>query len=301
LKRDETGLSLGELVVVVALAGLVGGVIALTISRQQRFYRSASELHYAREGVRDAIEVLSEDIRGMSVSDTVRLAGDSAIEFFANIGSSVACQVAGTEVGLPAAHSQGNSLSAFLTEPDTGDLAMFYAVSATGSDEWETHRIQAFATRSLATACAAATGMSSVSEASASGFLLTLATPLSGNLRPGSPIRFLRRVRYSLYHASDGKWYLGYRRCNAVGASSCGVVQPVSGPYRPYSANIRSSGLGFEYFDSAGHALDPTDVRFALARVDISARSESSELLSMYGTGTGISDSATASVAIRNR
>jgi hypothetical protein len=79
--------------VVIALAGLIGGTIIGTITRQQRFYRGASELLYVREGVRDGMEVLSADIRGVSLADTVRLAADSAIEFFATIGASVACRL----------------------------------------------------------------------------------------------------------------------------------------------------------------------------------------------------------------
>ena len=136
-------MSLAELVVVVALASLVGGAVVVTINRQQIFYRGVSDLHYA-------MEVMSTDIRGMSVSDTIVLRADSAIEFFASIGSSVACQSDGNQIGLPAAHSRTNSLSAFLIEPDTGDVVVFYVRSAEGREEWERHRIAGFSSRSLA-------------------------------------------------------------------------------------------------------------------------------------------------------
>src|ERR1700693_2402186 len=105
LNRERRGLSLAELVVVIALAGLVGGTIVATITRQQRFYRGASELLDVREGVRDAMEGLSTDLRGMSVADTARLAADSAIEFFATIGGSVVCKIGANDIGLPPAHS----------------------------------------------------------------------------------------------------------------------------------------------------------------------------------------------------
>ena len=96
------GVTLAELVVVLAMLGLVGSTIGLSLVRQQRFYRGATELLRSREGVRDAMELLSTDIRGMSIADTVRLLADSAIEFFANVGSSVVCEpLAGTAVGLP--------------------------------------------------------------------------------------------------------------------------------------------------------------------------------------------------------
>jgi type II secretory pathway pseudopilin PulG len=302
LRRVRRGLSLTELVVGMALAGVLGAVIAVTLTRQQRFFRGAAELHYVRENVRDALEVLSTDIRGMSVSDTVRLRADSAIEFFANISSSVVCQIVGNEVGLPSAHTSANSLSAFVSEPDTGDLAVFYGRSESGTESWERHRIAGFGSRTLASSCPAASGISQQSEIDAGGrgFIVTVATPLGGDVTVGSPVRFVRSGRYSLYNASDGDWYLGYRRCNAVGGSACGAIQPVSGAYRPYSSDPRSSGLLFEYFDATGQSLGPAATPLALARVDLTARSESAHQL-VFGTRSNrISDSATVSLAIRS-
>ena len=301
LVGDRRGLSLVELIVVLAIAGLVGGAIGATLVRQQRFYRGATELLYARQGVRDALEVLSTDIRGMSPADTVRIFADSAIELFATIGTSVVCQGMANDVGLPAARASGNSLSAFLIEPDSGDLALFHTYSADSGEHWQRYRISSFAPRSLASTCPVASRMSQGSDfvAGATGFVLTLATPLRSGVRPGAAVRFVRRGRYSLYRASDGEWYLGYRRCNAVGPSVCGAVQPVSGPYRRYSANRAATGLLFEYFDVAGRRLDPGSP-LAIARVDVTARTESGQLLSTRAQSGRISDSATVSIAIRN-
>jgi prepilin-type N-terminal cleavage/methylation domain-containing protein len=300
----RNGLTLVELLVAIALAGLVGGTIVATITRQQQFYRSASEVLYVREGVRDAMEVLSTDVRGASVADTVRLAADSAIEFFATIGGSFVCQIVANDVGLPVARSSGNTLTGFLNVPDTGDLALFHLDSAGANERWERHRIAAFSERPLALSCPPASGLSQQSdlELGAKGFVLTLTTPLGGDVKRGAVVRFIRRARYSLYHGSDGDWYLGYRRCNAVGSSACGVVQPVSGAYRAYNRDPRVTGLLFEYFDAAGQALEPGVAPVGLARVDITARSESEHHLPA-GTpfARRIADSATVSVAIRNR
>jgi hypothetical protein len=303
MQRHRHGVSLAELVVVVALAGVVGGAVAVTINRQQLFYRGVSDLHYAREGVRDAMEVMSTDIRAMSVSDTVRLRADSAIEFLAGIGSSVVCQSAGNQIGLPARHSEGSSLSAFLVEPDTGDIAAFYTRSAEGREEWERHRIAGFSSRSLATSCPPSSGLSAQADldAAMTGFVVTLADPLPGGIKAGVPVRFLRRARYSLYRASDGHWYLGYRRCNAAGASTCGPVQPLSGPYGAYSADPQVTGLSFEYFDAQGHPLGPSDSPLMLARVDITARSERSHPAAKSGQADRVPEAATISVAVRNR
>jgi prepilin-type N-terminal cleavage/methylation domain-containing protein len=296
---SRRGVSLIELAVVLSLLGVIGAVIGTTLLRQQRFYRGATELLYAREGVRDALEVLSTDIRGASIADTVRVLSDSAIELFANVGSSVVCQIAGgIEVGLPGpSPARGNALTALLVEPDTGELVLFYDDSP-GADRWERHRIAAFSSRSQSTSCPDSGAFSR--GVGVGGLVLALAAPLSGQIRPGAPVRFIRRGRYSLYRASDGEWYLGYRRCNAVGVSSCGPIQPLSGPYRGYNADRRATGLLFEYFDEQGRRLDAESSPLFLARVDITARAGSRQAMVVEGRSWGSADSATVSIAVRN-
>src|SRR2546423_12892821 len=148
------GFTILELAVVLGILGLVGSAVGMTLLRQQRFYRGASELLYAREGVRDALDVLSTDIRGSATSDTIRLATDSAIELFANIGSSVVCDRSSpTAVGLPPAWSAGVALTGLITQPDTGDLALFYASASENGEHWERHRIAGFTARPLAITC----------------------------------------------------------------------------------------------------------------------------------------------------
>ena len=304
-RQDRTpyGFTLIELVVVLAILSVIGGAIGITLLRQQRFYRGATELLYAREGVRDAIDLLSTDIRGMATADTVRLLADSAIEMFASVGSSVVCQVVGNEVGLPGeVRPPGNTLSAFVTQPDTGDLALFYSDSIEAASEWERHRIAAFSVRSLAATCPASTGFSDAGaiDAGAPGFVVTLSTPLSSHVVRGAPVRFIRRARYSLYRAGDGDSYLGYRRCNALGPPACGSIQPLSGPYRDYSRNPGSTGLLFEYFDVRGARLGADASPSALARVDVTARAESRQRILVEGRSRSYGDSATVAVWVRN-
>jgi hypothetical protein len=214
----------------------------------------------------------------------------------------VVCQATDKEVGLPRAAPSGNTLSAFVTEPDTGDLALFYHPAA-NAGSWERHRVAAFSTRSLATVCPALSGFASAGDIAAGldGFQATLDAPLSPEVRPGAPVRFVRRGRYSLYRASDGEWYLVYRRCNAIGASSCGAIQPLSGPYRPYNSDPVATGILFAYFDSHGNRLAPSSSPLDLARVDLTARAEGKQSLLVEGRSFKPADSATVSVAIRNR
>jgi len=298
-ERSPRGVTLIELAVVLALLGIVGSIIGTCLLRQQRFYRGAGELLGARENVRDAMEVISTDIRGLAVADTVRALGDSAIEFFANIGGAVVCSnVIGAEVGLAGSSGpRGNTLTALVSAPDSGDLAVIYrAGNDTVAPGWERARIASFTPRSLTTICpdssAFAVGVGG------QGFLLTLATPLTSGVAAGNPVRFIRRSRYSLYRAGDGEWYLGYRRCNAIGPSVCGAVQPLSGPYRAYGSDSTASGMRFEYFNGRG---EPTTSAAELARVTITARSESRHRIPIDGRQWRPADSATVSIAVRNR
>jgi type II secretory pathway pseudopilin PulG len=294
-------MTLIELAVVLALAGIVSAAIGTTLLRQQRFYRGASELLGARENVRDALEVLSTDLRGLSVADTVRLVTDSAVEFFANIGASVACvSGAGVEIGLPGSDGlRGNTLTALLTQPDTGDLALIYRYSNDADGVWERHRISGFASRPLGSSCPDSSGLSRGN--SGSGFVLTLLAPPSDTIRAGSPIRFVRRGRYSLYAAGDSEWYLGYRRCDALGGSACGAVQPLSGPYRPFSSDRSRTGLLFQYFDANGDPITDPAAAMSLARIDLTARSDSRQRIATGSRDGMPGDSATLSIAVRNR
>lgn len=303
MTKHRVGWSLIELVTVLAIAGLASGTVVSTITRQQKFYRGAADLRSARENVRDALEVLSTDITGMAAADTIGLRADSAMEFFAGIGASVVCRVSSNDVGLPGYHASGNSLSAFLVEPDTGDVALFYINSGTDTSRWEPYRIAAFASRTLGSSCPVSTGFSTEADvdSSLSGYVVTLVGPLRADLlTPGAPVRFARRGRYSLYHAGDGAWYLGYRRCNAVGASVCGGIQPLSGPYRGYSSDPRATGLLFEYFDAAGRRIDLAGSSLALGRIDVTARGAIVHA-PMASEQRTISDSAIISIALRNR
>jgi prepilin-type N-terminal cleavage/methylation domain-containing protein len=296
------GFTLIELAMVLAILGVVGSAIGFTLLRQQRFYRGAEEVLYAREGVRDAVEILSTDIRGMAIADTARLLADSAVELFSSIGSSVVCQIAGPEVGLPGIVApRGNTLTSFLTQPDTGDLALFLRDSVEAGSLWERHRIASLSSRLVSAVCPASTGFMETGDAGTLAFLITLSTPLSGHVGRGAPVRFIRRGRYSLYRSADGDWYLGYRRCNALGPSACGTIQPLSGPYRAYSSNALATGLLFEFFDGVGARFGAGSSALALARVDVAARAESRHRLEVEGRAWTPADSAMLSIAVRNR
>lgn len=295
IPRSHPGMSLAEIAIVIALLGVIGATIGSAMLHQQRFYGDARDLLQAREGVRDAMEVLSMDLRGASSSDTVRLMADSAVELFTGIGTSVVCRTIQSNSFALAEESPGNALSSFLLYPDTGDIALLYRDSADAAgSHWERHRITAFAPS------AAGSGCLLYGIEPAEGFVLTLQAPPNSEVRSGTPVRFVRRGRYSLYRSSDAEWYLGYRRCNALGPSLCGTIQPVSGPYRRYSSDRSKTGFLFEYFDARGERVT-ADSPLGVARIDITARAESRRRRRIGQPDDLLAASASGSVAIRNR
>lgn len=296
------GFTLIELLVATAIAGLAAVAMTMTLSRQQRFYSSASEILDVRGQARDGADVLVSDIRSASVARFgFPVTTDSAIEMYTTIATSVACNApAGATIGLPPiVLSRANTLTSMLFQPDTGDLAVLYAApTVPDSSKWEIVRISAFASRTLASSCPPSTGFTSSADASAGGYQVTLAQAPSVAVRKGAPIAFIRRVRYSLYKSSDNEWYLGYRRCG-VSSGVCAAIQPVSGPYRGY-ASSSSSGLSFRYFNAYG--AEATVPSTAIARVDIVLRGKTSRAVSLTGDSrTAFRDSLVVSVSPRNR
>jgi hypothetical protein len=279
----------------ISALGLIGTAIASALLHQQRYFRHARDVLGVREGIRDAVEVLSTDLRSAARSDTIRVMSDSAVEFFAGIGGAVVCRsLSPNTFALSAESASGATLTSFHTLPDTGDLALLYVAAPDGgSRAWERHRILAFAESAPLGDCLAD------GSPPKDGYRLTLAAPPVGHAGRGVPVRFIRRGRYSLYRASDREWYLGYRRCNAVGAG-CGGIQPVSGPYRRHSVTPAETGFLFEYFDARGDPVRSFASPLDVARVEITARAQRPGGR-IFGAGPAVADSGTTSIALRNR
>ena len=309
MKQPRAGFTLIEMIVATAIAAVVGTTLMLTLRRQERFYSSSAQMLQVRAQLRDGGDVLTSDIRGAAIERYgFPLMTDTAVEFFSTIGSSVVCE---TPVGQtlflpPDTVSSGATLTSLLATPDTGDIALIYAMrgGVPDSAQWVDARIAAFATRSLSSSCPPSTGFASSADVAAGerGYALTLTPSVPTGIRKGAPVRFLRRGRYSLY-ASGGEWYLGYRRCSAVGLSSCGTIQPVSGPYLSYRGQQSpDAGLAFHYFDAGG--AEVTDEAFSrlVSRVDIVLRGATAREVALSGDArVRYRDSAVVSVSPRNR
>ena len=306
--RLRKAFTLVEVLLATTIAGGAAAFMIGTLVRQQKFYSSAGASLDSHAQLRDAADVLTTDIRSAAVALLgLPVMRDSAIEMFTTIATSVVCTAPSATAATfpPAVLASGTTLTSMLAMPDTGDIALVYTYppGLPDSGSWEALRIGAFNTRSVISGCSVATGFTTDADATGTGtaFGVTFTSAPARALAPGLPVHFVRRARYSLYKSSDNKWYLGYRRCSPSGSSACSAIQPVSGPYDPYSSTA-ASGLAFRYFDAAGTPLGPTALSNEVARVDITIRGRSARNANLAGDAvTSYRDSIVMSVSPRNR
>jgi prepilin-type N-terminal cleavage/methylation domain-containing protein len=298
------GFTLIEFLIATALAGIVAAAITTTVVRQQRFYAAAQEQLELRNRLREAANILSADLKGAAVSELgVPFMSDTAVELFTSVGSSIVCTLVANVIGLPPQTlARGNTLTSIVAVPDTGDLALIYGspYNLRDSGSWTQNRIAAMTSRAASSACPSPTGFTTAPDVApgTTAWQLTLANSPAEEIRPGSPIHFVRRSRYSLYK-SGGQWYLGYRRCNALGPSLCGAIQPVSGPFLPYSSG-GAGGLGITYYNKAGAIINSSQSG-SLARIDVVIRSNRPEFRTLTEPSSIAPETVKVSIALRNR
>jgi type II secretory pathway pseudopilin PulG len=300
------GFALAELLVSILLIAIIGGAVAAGLRRQQQVFRSIAVMVSTRGEARDAAEVLAADLSSASPMDSLTLAVDSAIEFFSLIGASVGCDSApGYVIRLPPEEPRsGRRLTTLLAAPDSGDVLLLFnddSAATAGEPRWDRHVIAAVSSASAGSVCPSATGFTTAADQSAPAYILTLSGPASGGIARGAAVRILRRARYSLYRASDSRWYLGQRRCGSLGPSACGAIQPVSGPYMPY-AGAGPSGIALRYLDAASAPVWAPGGTSRVALVEVTVRVQARTPVRLGGPASyQFQDSAALSIALRNR
>lgn len=306
----RSGFTLVELMIVMILLGLVVGGLVRVLAGQQRFYRSASELMDSRSQVRQAAFLLPADLRAASIAGgDIIAASDSSIDFRTTIGSSVVCTATAGYITMPPlVLSSGQTLTAWRFEPSTSDGMYVYNDGATPKavdDSWTAFTITDWAP--TVGACpigvpgAVPNSYVGLLDATRDSYVAWVTPNVPATIAVGATVRFTRRVQYALYVAGDGKTYLGLRDCaNNV----CGAIQPVSGPYRPYSGAGQRNGITFDYFDTDGGPLDPSfGGNLALiARIRVTVRGQTESAVAIPGMAPQQkTDTLTMHVGMRNR
>jgi prepilin-type N-terminal cleavage/methylation domain-containing protein len=295
------GFSTVELIVVLVVAGVLSAAIATLLRRQQRFYTRAARLVEHRVSLRDATSILPAELRALSPSGgDVLVASDSSLEIRATIGAGIACNVAvgGTAVTIaPVATLRGTALAAFSTSPQPGDVALVFDAGAPDDsldDRWTTRDVASV--DAIDANCPSPLDATELAGQLASQLRFGIGSPLAPSVRPGTFVHVVRRVRYRLYRAGTGDWYLGYSEWDGAGFT---VVQPVSGPFAAYSRSAASTGLLMRYLDANGvEVILGADVR-QITRVEVVARSVLSGGLST--DAAELRDAQDVTVRMRNR
>ncbi|MEX1185164.1 MAG: prepilin-type N-terminal cleavage/methylation domain-containing protein [Gemmatimonadaceae bacterium] len=294
-RARRSGFSLVELIVILALSTIVMGGLTSVLVRQQRFYRGTADLIETRSQIRQAAGIIPYDLRGVStVGGDILELSETAMLFWATIGQAVACAPAASATSIavpPLALANNNILASFTLTPQAGDTIYVYhdgGTIASGDDYWHAYGITGPPTSSLAQ-CASLTGLA---DATTSRYAFPLSEPLRPDISEGTPLRFVRRTRYTLFQAADNAWYLGYCSPDCAGVAP----QAIAGPFLPAGAG--TAGVAFSYQDAAGNV---TAVPANVAQVGIVVRGQTRGLVDLGYKNAQVGDSLRLSVALRNR
>ena len=284
------GFSLAELLVAIVLACAIGAAVMDSAVHQQRFFAADARAAVAHAAVRQAVDVLSADLRAITPADgDLYLTAPDHVDLRMLLGASVLCTITAARdaaVLPPLRAASALGLTSWVAAPAAGDTLLVFDAGAPGpgDDHWARHVL--VADPASGAACPVSSGFTANAAEAAAGWSVRLSPPLAGTVMPGAAIRFVRRARFELYRAADSKWYLGFSDCLSTRATPCAVVQPVSGPYD-------AAGIRFSYLDSLGAGAPPLAVAGITVSVVASAAGASP-------AGAPSRDSARAVIAPRN-
>ena len=273
-RRSRCGLTLAEVLVVLAILGLAAASVGRIGVRQQAHYRDFADRLLARSRLREGMTLLSAELRDISPEAGDLYPGelrDASIAFRASAGSFVLCAPApgGTTVIDVIDSITDDDPSTASDPPSAGDSLWLYDAGPTSAgvdDRWIAALVDAVSHVTRSCASDAPTTVRRVAR-------LSLTAPVTSLTEPHAPVRIFRRVRYALYASADGYSYLGFSDCRPIVRSPpCSPLQPISGPYEAHrAADPGRSGLVLTYLDRSGM---PTSDPLAVARIDIALRAQ---------------------------
>jgi hypothetical protein len=227
------------MIVVLTLSAIVSAAAVTALAGTERYMRRSRATSDARRTLREAGWVLSSELRAAS-PDSLRVRGDTAVDLLGLVGVSALCVSSGTVLVLPPDAAEGGlPYSSWRASPESGDAVAVF--DTTGGGAWRTAVVESAATRTDGAGCRPSSGLLSAADSAARRPVMRIVLRSSLDSAAaivGAPVKVLRSARYALTRAADGSWSLSYRRCTG---SSCGVAQPVAGPFAAPS----DSGLAF--------------------------------------------------------
>jgi hypothetical protein len=215
------------MIVALVLGAIVSAAGATALAGAERYTRAARDASAARRTLREAEAVLASELRA-AAADSLRVRGDTAVDFPGLVGVSVACASSGTLLVLPPDVAAGGyPYSSWRASPEAGDIVAVFDTAAGGV--WHVATVDTVSSRVDGAGCTPSSGLISQADSAArhAATRIVLRSAFTwGSVRIGSPVRVVRGARYALTRSAEGGWSLSYRRCDAA---SCGTAQPVAG------------------------------------------------------------------------
>ena len=266
------GTTLVELVIALALTGMLLAAASAGMLRQQRGFRWVGELGGAEAQMRPLAQMLPSELALLepAAGDLAPgQASDSTLQVRATVASSFACDSSAGTVLVAPQDASGVAVVAPALSTVAGDSLWFFSGDSLG---WQGRRVAG------ATSASAACG----SPVAASGATVRLSLSAPMNAPAGTPLRITRQERFVIYRAADGAWYLGLSDWSAASARFASP-QPVAGPFVRTRTGFTTS---FRYFDASGAPITPNGSNEAsIARVRVSSVSAGSGPASATGQG----------------
>lgn len=306
--RRRRGFTLPELMITFLLLSIVGTAIIRTLTKQQQVYKDLTSTATMRRELRLSGVLMTQDLRSISsAGGDVQEMGEGRMTFNGTYGSSIVCsRPAPGVLDIPPLNLARHELSAWTSTPKVGDTIFVYNDSLSGGSEddvWQKLVISSFSQNTATCIGAPYTDAALDPPASKPRYRIQVAYPapstkIGDSVKVGAVIRFTRPMRYELYSATSGRWYLAYSEYTN-GAWS--AREPVAGPFRSFvSGDANPSGLQFRYYDSTGTRLTSTSNPLSLSRVDIYTRASGGRAAVTERKGATLADSSLFRIGLRN-
>jgi prepilin-type N-terminal cleavage/methylation domain-containing protein len=309
--RRRAGFTLPEMLITLLLLSIVGTALIRTMTKQQQAYKDTTRGATMRRELRLSGLLMTQDLRSISsAGGDVQEMTEQRVGFNGTFGSSIICaRPAADVIDIPPVGLARHDLTSWTTTPKNGDTIYVYndSLSAGSEDDvWQKLVIASIAKETASCIGPPYTDIALDPPGVKPRYRITVAYPfpstqIGDSVKVGAVIRFTRPMRYELYSAPSGKWYLGYSELGMAGAWT--APEAVAGPFRAFApGDVNPTGLQFRYYDSTGTRLTTSTVadRQKLSRIDVYTRAEGGASAITERKGAQMTDSTLYRIGLRN-
>lgn len=282
---SRRGYTLVEILIGLVLASLIGGAVYRVMVESQRITRSLNGRVDAQQSARTAAMYLSTALREVAASEgDIVVADATELRFRAMRWTGITCTALASASGNLTVTLRNTQTWGYRAPSAASDSLILFNENdpeTRADDAWLFGGISAVTTGQTCTDGSAGTQLTFAITAGSGGNAAALA-----GFTVGSPARGFQHEELTLYTATGGSRWLGYRTMASGGTWT--DVEPLVGP-------LTSAGLALAYYDTLGTA---TTNLARIASVGVTVRSQSIERTT--GGAANLSDSVVTRIAVRN-